>query len=45
MNPSLLVLANLSAAAERAAQYAALLSTPLHAHLTLLHFYHDPCWN
>ena len=34
MNPSLLVLANLSAAAERAAQCAA-----------LLHFYHDPCWN
>ena len=42
MNPSLLVLADLSAAAERAAQYAALLGTPLHAHLTLLHFYHDP---
>lgn len=42
MNPSLLVLADLSASAERAAQYAALLGTPLHAHLTLLHFYHDP---
>ena len=42
MNPSLLVLADLSAPAERAAQYAALLGTPLHAHLTLLHFYHDP---
>ena len=42
MNPSLLVLADLSATAERAAQYAALLGAPLHAHLTLLHFYHDP---
>ena len=42
MNPSLLVLADLSPAAERAAQYAALLGTPLHAHVNLLHFYHDP---
>ena len=42
MNPSLLVLADLSPAAERAAQYAALLGTPLQAHLILLHFYHDP---
>ena len=42
MKPSLLVLTDLSAVAERAAQYAALLGTPLHAHLTLLHFYHDP---
>ena len=42
MNSSLLVLADLSATAERAAHYAALLGTPLHAHLTLLHFYHDP---
>ena len=42
MNPSLLVLSDLSASAERAGQYAAVLGTPLHAHLTLLHFYHDP---
>ena len=42
MTPSILVLADLSAATERAAQYAAALGTPLHAELTLLHFYHDP---
>lgn len=42
MTPSLLVLADLSAPAERAAHYAALLSSPLHAHLTLLHIYRDP---
>ena len=42
MNPSLLVLADLLPAAERAAQYAALLGTPLHAHVHLLHFYQDP---
>ncbi|MDQ2770905.1 MAG: universal stress protein [Bacteroidota bacterium] len=42
MTPSILVLADLSAATERAAQYAAALGSPLHAELTLLHFYHDP---
>ena len=42
MTPSILVLADLSAATERAAQCAAALGSPLHAQLTLLHFYHDP---
>ena len=42
MTPSILVFADLSAATERAAQYAAVLCAPLHAELTLLHFYHDP---
>ena len=42
MNPSLVVLANLSEAAERAAQYATVLGAPLHAHVALLHCYHDP---
>lgn len=42
MTPSILVLADLSAATERAAQYAAALGSPLQAELTLLHFYHDP---
>jgi len=42
MTPSLLVLADLSALADRAAHYAALLGSPLHAHLTLLHIYQDP---
>ena len=42
MNPSLVVLANLSEAAEKAAQYAAALGAPLSAHITLLHCYHDP---
>ena len=42
MNPSIVVLANLSAAAGNAAQYAAVLGAPLHTHLTLLHCYHDP---
>ncbi|WP_310394183.1 universal stress protein [Hymenobacter sp.] len=42
MNPSIVVLANLSAAAEKAARYAAALGAPLHAHVTLLHCYQDP---
>ena len=42
MNPSLVVLTNLSEAAEKAARYAAVLGAPLHAHVALLHFYHDP---
>ena len=42
MNPSIVVLANLSEAAEKAAQYAAVLGAPLHAHVALLHSYHDP---
>ena len=42
MNPCLIVLANLSEAAEKAAQYAAVLGAPVSAHLTLLHCYHDP---
>ena len=42
MTPSILVLADLSAATERAAQYAAALGRPLHAEITLLYFYHDP---
>ena len=42
MNPSLVVLTNLSEAAEKAAQYAAVLGAPLPAHVTLLHCYHDP---
>ena len=42
MNPSIVVLANRSEAAERTARYAAVLGAPLHAHLALLHFYHDP---
>jgi nucleotide-binding universal stress UspA family protein len=42
MNLVLLVLADLSAAAARAAQYAAVLAAPLRARLELLHCYHDP---
>ena len=42
MNPSIVVLTNLSEAAEKTARYAAVLGAPLHAHLALLHFYHDP---
>ena len=42
MNPCIVVLANLSAVAEQAAQYAAVLGAPQQAHLELLHLYHDP---
>ena len=42
MNPSIVVLADLSAAAEKAARYAAVLGAPLHAHVVLLHCYYDP---
>ena len=42
MSPSIVVLTNLSAAAEKAARYAAVLGAPLHTHVALLHFYHDP---
>ena len=42
MSHSIVVLANLSAAAEKAARYAAVLGAPLHTHVVLLHFYHDP---
>ncbi|TGE17394.1 universal stress protein [Hymenobacter elongatus] len=42
MNPSIVVLANLSEAAEKTARYAAVLGAPLHAHVALLHCYHDP---
>ncbi|QNH63001.1 universal stress protein [Hymenobacter sediminicola] len=42
MNPAILMLTNLSAAAERAAQTAAILGLPLHMRLVLLHLYHDP---
>ena len=42
MNPSIVVLTNLSEAAEKTARYAAVLGAPLHGHVTLLHFYHDP---
>ena len=42
MNPSIVVLTNLSEAAEKTARYAAVLGAPLHAHVTLLHFYQDP---
>jgi len=42
MNPCIVVLTNLSAAAEQAAQYAAVLGAPQQAHLELLHLYHDP---
>ena len=42
MNPSIVVLTNLSDAAAKTARYAAGLGAPLHAHVALLHFYHDP---
>ena len=42
MNPVILMLTNLSAAAERAAQMAAMLGLPLQLRLVLLHLYHDP---
>ena len=42
MNPSIVVLANLSEAAEKTARYAAVLGAPLPAPVVLLHFYHDP---
>ena len=42
MNPCIVVLTNLSEAAEKTARYAAELGAPLHAHMALLHFYHDP---
>ena len=42
MNPSIVVLANLSEAAEKATQYAAGLAAPLHAHVTLLHCFASP---
>ncbi len=42
MNPSIVVLADLTATAERIAAYAAALGAPLHAQLTLLHLYEDP---
>ncbi|SNC66526.1 Nucleotide-binding universal stress protein, UspA family [Hymenobacter gelipurpurascens] len=42
MTPSVVVLTNLSATAERAARYAAILAAPLHLPLALLHLYHDP---
>ena len=42
MNPSIVVLANLSEAAEKAAQYVAGLAAPLHAHVALLHCFPSP---
>ena len=42
MNPSIVVLANLSEAAEKAAQYATVLGAPLHANIALLHCHQDP---
>ena len=42
INPCIVVLANLSAAAEQAARYAAVLGAPQQARLELLHLYHDP---
>ncbi|MBD2714556.1 universal stress protein [Microvirga sp. STR05] len=42
MNQAILMLTNLSAAAERAAQMAAVLGLPLQLRLVLLHLYHDP---
>ena len=42
MNPSIVVLTNLSEAAEKAARYATVLGVPLYAHVALLHFYHHP---
>jgi nucleotide-binding universal stress UspA family protein len=41
MSPSIVVLANLSATSERAAQYAAVLGEPLQARLILLHHYSE----
>ena len=41
-NPCFVVLANLSAVAEQAARYAAVLGMPQQARLELLHLYHDP---
>ena len=41
MNPSIVVLANLSATAEKTARYAAVLGAPLHTHVVLLHCYQD----
>ncbi|WP_229743141.1 universal stress protein [Hymenobacter qilianensis] len=41
MSPSIVVLANLSAASEHAARYAAVLSEPLQARLILLHQYRE----
>lgn len=42
MEASFVVLTNLTATAEHAARYAAVLGAPLHARLRLLHLYHDP---
>ncbi|SHJ81637.1 Universal stress protein family protein [Hymenobacter daecheongensis DSM 21074] len=42
MNPTFVVLANLTDTAEQAARYAAVLGEPLHARVALLHLYHDP---
>jgi nucleotide-binding universal stress UspA family protein len=42
MNPSFVVLVNLSPAAEQAARYAAVLGAPLHAQLELVNVYQDP---
>ncbi|MBU6123266.1 universal stress protein [Hymenobacter siberiensis] len=42
MNPSILVLVNLSEAAEQAARYAAVLGAPLHVRLELVNVYQPP---
>jgi nucleotide-binding universal stress UspA family protein len=42
MLPSIVVLVNLSAAAEQAARYAAVLGAPLHVQLELVNVYQDP---
>ena len=42
MDPTILVLVNLSATAELAARYAAVLAAPLYAHLTLLNLWTYP---
>ncbi|MBC7447445.1 MAG: universal stress protein [Hymenobacteraceae bacterium] len=41
MNPTIMVITDLSDTAEQAAQYAAALGAPLHAGLVLLHLYPD----
>jgi nucleotide-binding universal stress UspA family protein len=42
MNPSFVILVNLSAAAEQAARYAAVLGAPLHVQLELVNVHHVP---
>ncbi|MFC7671006.1 universal stress protein [Hymenobacter humi] len=45
MEPTFVVLTDLSPSSEVALAYTSRLAKHVHAHLVLLHVYQDPCWS